>query len=66
MAPLHIAVSKRRDQMIDVLVQSGADLSVKNNEGQTALELAKSKRFPKCVALLQEAEDKQTRESEAV
>ncbi|MCP4159761.1 MAG: hypothetical protein GY760_06785 [Deltaproteobacteria bacterium] len=38
--PLHIAVGKKDNDLIETLILSGADPSIKNSEGQTAIELA--------------------------
>merc|ERR1712100_383469 len=39
--PLHKAVTTNNEEMAGLLVQLGADTSVKNSKGQTPLELAR-------------------------
>ena len=64
MTALHYAAEYRRAKMIAMLIESGANLSIVNKDGVTALEIARAKRFPKCVALLEAAEIKATEEGQ--
>ncbi|KAH9298698.1 hypothetical protein KI387_030380, partial [Taxus chinensis] len=41
--PLHSAVSSGRDDVVEALLQAGADVSIANNGGRTALHYAASK-----------------------
>ena len=47
--PLFDAMVKNRFEMIDLLLGSGADLSVQNNEGQTPIDWAIAHRKPKLI-----------------
>lgn len=38
--PLHDAISKKRDDMLSVLLESGADVTITNNNGFNALHHA--------------------------
>ncbi len=40
MTPLHLAVLSGSRKTVRVLVQSGCDISIKNNNSKTALDLA--------------------------
>jgi len=47
--PLFDAMVKNRFEMIDLLLGSGADLSARNNEGQTPFDWAVAHRKPKLI-----------------
>lgn len=40
MTPLHCAVNAENVDLVKVLVEHGADVKLKNNQGETAAELA--------------------------
>ncbi|WP_218814682.1 ankyrin repeat domain-containing protein [Rickettsiella endosymbiont of Dermanyssus gallinae] len=48
--PLHLAVKKEQEETVDVLLQRGANVQLKNNKGETPLDLAKDN--PKILSLL--------------
>lgn len=43
--PLHTAINEKNIEMVDVLMANGADITLRNRFGQTALELARSKGY---------------------
>lgn len=57
--PLHEAVSSYDNiKTIRTLLDNGADITARDSEGKTALEIAKSRYDKKAVALLKQAEQK--------
>ncbi|MFZ5953359.1 MAG: ankyrin repeat domain-containing protein [Candidatus Rifleibacteriota bacterium] len=51
---LHLAVEKNHPQMVEELLKLGADPEVKSDEGLSALEMAKSNKSLKLVAIIEE------------
>lgn len=47
--PLHDAISKKRDDMLSVLLESGADVTITNNNGFNALHHAALRGNPRYV-----------------
>lgn len=54
--PLHWAVHYNRMQMVEFLLEQGADTQVKNNRGQTALQLARDRNNDSIAYLLEQRE----------
>ena len=49
---LHVAVMHGRKDIVDLLLAHGADASLTNGEGKTALEIAQAKGYQEVAALL--------------
>lgn len=49
--PLHDAISKKRDDMLSVLLEAGADVTITNNNGFNALHHAALRGNPRYVTL---------------
>ena len=52
---LMIAVSNQYINIVIYLIEKGADVTIRNNNGKTALDIAREKNFDKIVSLLEEA-----------
>ncbi|PCI37399.1 MAG: hypothetical protein COB50_03775, partial [Thiotrichales bacterium] len=54
--PLICAVDQKQEyhEIVDILLQSGANTNVKNNGGKTALSIAKAKKYLKIIKLLED------------
>jgi ankyrin repeat protein len=52
-APLHWAVVNKQNDMIDFLIAKGAGLNIKNNNGETPLDLAVEKGLNEIEKLLE-------------
>ena len=50
--PLHIAAQRGRRQAIQRLIRAGADVNARNNEGKTALTMAREQERTEIVELL--------------
>ena len=50
-APIHLAILKRRSSMVEILVNNGASLKTRNQDGLTPLESA-LKHGLRCVKVL--------------
>eukprot|EP01046_Picozoa_sp_COSAG06_P050481 COSAG06_NODE_8006_length_2305_cov_8.946510_2_plen_93_part_00 len=51
--PLHFAAANGHTKICEMLLALGADPSLKNKDGKTALDEARRGRKPECAALLQ-------------
>jgi len=49
--PLHDAISKKRDDMLTLLLEHGADMSITNNNGFNTLHHAALRGNPRCTSL---------------
>lgn len=64
--PLHDAISKKRDDMLSVLLEAGADVTITNNNGFNALHhaaLRGNPRYdpdPNCQARASDEKDRKT------
>ena len=54
MTPLHAAVSTSYPTLVEVLLASGADISLTNHNGQTAMDMATAKDNTAIVKLLEQ------------
>ena len=53
MTPLILAAAEGRTKICEMLLALGADPSLKNKDGKTALDWARQRNKPECAALLQ-------------
>ncbi len=58
---LHDAVWQNNIETTKVIIDAGANLEIKSNDGQTALDLAKSKGRKQIVALIEEKQVRQNK-----
>jgi hypothetical protein len=59
--PIFFALTRSRNDAVQLLVRRGANLRIVNNKGQTPLSLAASHCTPETIELLKQAEDAQVR-----
>jgi len=53
MTPLMIAISRQRPETVRFLIRRGADLNAQDTKGHTALDMAKSAKYPEMVDMLE-------------
>ncbi|KNC85681.1 hypothetical protein SARC_02130 [Sphaeroforma arctica JP610] len=58
--PIFFATTRNRNTMVRHLLQKGANVKVVNNKGQSVLSIASSHLTPETIALVREAEERQT------
>jgi len=61
---LHGAVRRRNKDMVELLIQNGADVNIEDSAGQTPLDLARTANNTELIAILTEALKEQQTEPE--